>query len=308
MIEQVTRLTCGGFVLTTRMNHTMCDSLGLVQFLTMVGEIARGASISQFPVWQRELLSARDPPRITCAHHEYDHHEIVHCNEETTTNNDEMAHESFFIGPKEIESIRNQLPQNLRKCSTFEILSAYLWKCRTKALELNHNEIVGLSPFITAHGKHGLEVPNGYYGNAFAFPIALSKAGLLCQSPLGYALGLIKKAKAQMSAEYMRSVADFMVLKGRPKYRTKGNYLVGDTTHVGFNNVDFGWGEPIYGGPAGAIPFVSFYGRFRNSEGEDRIVVPILLPRPVMNKFHSELVRITTKENVDMKMANRSML
>ncbi|KAK7407010.1 hypothetical protein VNO78_08650 [Psophocarpus tetragonolobus] len=69
-----------------------------------------------------------------------------------------------------------------------------------------------------------------------------------------------------------------LFVQGRPKYRTKGNYLIGDTSDVGFYDVDFGWGSPIYGGPAGAVPFVSFYGRFTNSEGEDGFVVPFLLP------------------------------
>lgn len=277
------------------MNHTICDTLGLVQFLTMVSEIARGACISQYPVWQREqLFSTGDPPRLARAHPEYDHdHEIENIN-----NN--MTHESFFFGSKEIASIQNHLPQNLKNCTTFDMISACLWKCRTKSLGLNPNEVVGLSPFITARGKPGLEVPSGYYGNAFAFPIALSRAGLLCESPLEYALGLIKNAKAQMSAEYMSSVSDFMVLKGYPKYRTRGNYLVGDTTRVGFDDVDFGWGEPVYGGPAGAIPFVSFYGRFRNSEGEEGIVVPMLLPPLVMKRFLSELVKITTEEHVGL--------
>ncbi|KAG5013703.1 hypothetical protein JHK86_025964 [Glycine max] len=72
-----------------------------------------------------------------------------------------------------------------------------------------------------------------------------------------------------MSAEYVSSVVDLMVLKGRP--------------------------NPIYGGPAGAIPFVSFYGRFRDSEGEDWVVVPILLPHHVMKKFLFELVKITVR-------------
>lgn len=59
--------------------------------------------------------------------------------------------------------------------------------------------------------------------------------------------------------------------------------------------MDFGWGSPSYGGPAGAIPFVSFYGRFRDSEGEDWVVVPILLPHHVMKKFLFELVKITVR-------------
>ncbi|KAH0974672.1 hypothetical protein GBA52_016571 [Prunus armeniaca] len=73
LLIQVTRLSCGGFILALRLNHTMCDAAGLVQFLKAVGEMAQGAQApSTTPVWERELLGARDPPRITCVHHEYE--------------------------------------------------------------------------------------------------------------------------------------------------------------------------------------------------------------------------------------------
>ena len=51
----------------------MTDGIGLVQFMNALGEIAQGATApSILPVWQRELLNARDPPRVTCTHHEFD--------------------------------------------------------------------------------------------------------------------------------------------------------------------------------------------------------------------------------------------
>ena len=70
---RVTRLKCGGFIFVIRFNHKMADGFGLVQFMKAIAEIARGAyAPSIFPVWQRALLTTRDPPRITCRHPEYD--------------------------------------------------------------------------------------------------------------------------------------------------------------------------------------------------------------------------------------------
>ncbi|ESR59505.1 hypothetical protein CICLE_v10017548mg, partial [Citrus x clementina] len=40
LLIQVTR--CGGFILALRFNHTMCDAIGLVQFLKTIEEMARG--------------------------------------------------------------------------------------------------------------------------------------------------------------------------------------------------------------------------------------------------------------------------
>ncbi|MCI71674.1 benzyl alcohol O-benzoyltransferase-like, partial [Trifolium medium] len=41
--------------------------------MSAVGEISRGMNIPSIsPVWRRELLNARDPPRVTCTHREYE--------------------------------------------------------------------------------------------------------------------------------------------------------------------------------------------------------------------------------------------
>lgn len=69
----MTRLTCGGHILAIRFNHTMCDMLGFMQFLYAMVELSRGAhKPSVMPVWQREVLCARDPPKVTYTHHEYE--------------------------------------------------------------------------------------------------------------------------------------------------------------------------------------------------------------------------------------------
>ncbi|KAJ6360353.1 hypothetical protein OIU77_004376 [Salix suchowensis] len=70
ILIQVTRLKCGGFLFGLRLNHTMSDGSGLAQFLTAVGEMARGATAPSVPaVWERDVLNARNPPRVTCTHH-----------------------------------------------------------------------------------------------------------------------------------------------------------------------------------------------------------------------------------------------
>ncbi|KAA8527999.1 hypothetical protein F0562_035132 [Nyssa sinensis] len=146
LLIQVTRFICGGFVFAIRFNHTMSDGPGFVQFLNTVGEFARGSTDapSLSPVWQRELLNARHPPHITCTHHEYE--ELLDTKsttidmDEDDNNNNNMVQRSFFFGPKEIRAIRKHLPQHLRtSSSTFEVLTACLWRCRTIALQLDQS-------------------------------------------------------------------------------------------------------------------------------------------------------------------------
>nr|UUA44353.1 alcohol acyltransferase type III.2 [Vitis vinifera]UUA44357.1 alcohol acyltransferase type III.2 [Vitis vinifera]UUA44358.1 alcohol acyltransferase type III.2 [Vitis vinifera]UUA44360.1 alcohol acyltransferase type III.2 [Vitis vinifera]UUA44361.1 alcohol acyltransferase type III.2 [Vitis vinifera] len=293
ILIQVTRLRCGGFIFALRLNHTLSDAAGLIQFLNTIGEMAQGLSVpSLLPIWQRELLNARNPPQITRIHHEY---EKVTNTKGTLMAMDEnnLVHRSFFFGREEIRALRNRLPASLGACSTFEVLMACVWRCRTIAFAVDPDEVVGISCIINMRGKHGLELPPGYYGNAFVTPASITKAGMLCKNPLEFAIRLVKKAKAEMSQEYIKSVADLMVIKGRPLFTQPGNYIVSDVTRAGIGEVDFGWGKPVYGGVAKASPIISFRMWFRNSKGEEGNVIPICLPPPVMERFEQELKRMT---------------
>lgn len=291
ILIQVTRLKCGGFILALRLNHTMADAPGLVQFMNAVAELARGAqSPSIQPVWERHLLSARHPPRVTCEHREYD--EIADT-KGTIIPLDDMVHKSFFFGPTEIAALKRFIPPHV-KCSTFEILTACLWRCRTIALQPDPEELVRIMCIVNARSLFNPPLPSGFYGNAFAFPVAISTASNLSNNPIGYALDLIKKTKADVTQEYMKSLADLMVLKGRPHFTVVRTFVVSDVTRAGFADLDYGWGPPAYGGPAkggvGAIPGVaSFYIPFKNGKGEKGIVVPICLPGNAMDIFVKEL-------------------
>ena len=291
----MTRLRCGGFALALRYNHIMSDGMSILQFMNAVGhsmpvgEMAQGASAPSIPpLWQRELLNARNTPQVTFTHHEFD--KVVESKVCTSSLHD-MACNCFSFGPTQISAIRKKLPHHLHKSSTFEVLTACLWRCHTIAIQLDSEDEVHLIFDINVRNKFNL--PIGYYGNGIAVSLALTTAGKLCQNPLEYALELIKSAKNNVTEEYVRSLIDLLVIKGRPFLTMVNSYFVSDITRIRFEALDFGLGKAAFGGTGKIFPEPGLdpanYMPMKNSQGEEGIMVPMCLPTLAMERFVKEL-------------------
>ncbi|KAL8152440.1 hypothetical protein V2J09_010200 [Rumex salicifolius] len=298
---QVTRLLCGGFIVSLSANHAVTDASGLIQFLTAVTELARGADApSVLPVWKRDLLNARDPPRVTCAHREYD--EIAGAEDDNHGHDVDlsgMVYRSFFFGPVEHAALRRRAPPHLQRVSNFELLTACLWHCRTVALQFDDSDEVRVAFAVNARHKFNPPLPAGFYGNACAFPAAVAPAGKIRAGSLGYTLEQVKAAKDSVTEEYMRSLADLMVIRGRPHFTVAQTYLISDISRIGFSDLDFGWGKPVYGGPTdnGSVPHIaSYFIAFRNGKGEDGKMVPVCLPVAAMQRFVETLEGLLKEE------------
>ncbi|KAF8687809.1 hypothetical protein HU200_042747 [Digitaria exilis] len=308
LLFQVTRLTCGGFILCVRLNHTMADAQGMAQFLGAVAELARGAlAPSVPPVWERHLLEARNnpPPHAPALLHDNSSSIMVSLHDR-----EQLRHRSFFFGPKEIAAIRAELSPELQKRATkFDTIAGWLWKFRTVALAPDDsNEVMPLAIIVNARGRRSsIVIPAGYYGNAFVAPVATSTAGEICENPLSYTVELVNKAKDEVDMEYVRSMADLIVLRGRktPLPTAPGTYYLSDVTRARFEDHDFGWGRPVYGGPAEGVgsqsfPWVlSFVLPFKNANGEDGVVVPVCLPGPAMDRLVEEMGKLRLQPPVD---------
>ncbi|CAM8959302.1 unnamed protein product [Rhodiola kirilowii] len=284
LLFQVTRLRCGGFIVATRLNHSMSDAGGLAQFLTAVSEIALGASVpSVLPVWRRELLNARVPPRVTCVHHEF---ESIPA---SIGNLENKVLKSFIFGPDELSKLQKLLPPHLPRCTTFELLATVLWRSRTVAMNYNPSQEVQMICVVGARYKFNPPLPKGYYGNVLAHPAAKATAGSLTTNPIAYTLKLIQKAKNSVTEEYMRSLADYLVLNGRARY-TDTAFLVSDLTRVGLVDIDYGWGKAVYGAPAriASSGMATFFVPV-DHKGEKGVGFSVYLPPSAMDVFVKEI-------------------
>nr|KJB78759.1 hypothetical protein B456_013G017100 [Gossypium raimondii] len=214
------------------------------------------------PVWERYLLNARDPPRVTFTHHEYDR-------VEATVIMDNMVECSFFFGPVEVSLLRSLLPLHLRHCTKFELITACLLRCQTIAMNLDPEEQVRMLCIANVRSKFNPPLPSGYCGNVLVSPTAITTVKNLCHNPVGYAVELIKKAIANVTEEFIKSTADLFAIRGKSLYvpAVIGSYGISDLMHMGVENVDFGWGKAEFGGTAPkATGLVSFFIPTKNKD------------------------------------------
>ncbi|KMS95172.1 hypothetical protein BVRB_011590, partial [Beta vulgaris subsp. vulgaris] len=97
LFYDVTRLKCGAFILALRLNHTVADAAGIVQFLNAMVELAHGAQTPSIqPVWERHLFNIPNSPRVILEQREYDELDFIKATI-TPLLEDIMVHKSFFF-------------------------------------------------------------------------------------------------------------------------------------------------------------------------------------------------------------------
>ncbi|PNX57361.1 benzyl alcohol O-benzoyltransferase-like protein, partial [Trifolium pratense] len=215
-----------------------------------------------------------------------------------------IVHQSFLFTRAHVAALRCLVPLHLRQCTAFDLITACFWCCRTKALQLEPEDEVRMMCAVNARSRLSANHSSlvGYYGNCFAFPAAVTSVGkLICGNPLGYAVELIKKAKGQVTEEYMHSLADLMVIKERHLDTTIRSCVVSDMIRAKYTNVNFGWGDAVYGGVvkggAGPFPGATFIVSHKNAKEEEGLILLTYLPYEDMKRFAEELDKMFGNQN-----------
>ncbi|KAG4938328.1 hypothetical protein JHK86_044469 [Glycine max] len=284
LVAQVTKFKCGGFALGLCMNHCMFDGIGAMEFVNSWGEAARDLPLSIPPVLDRSMLKARNPPKI-----EHLHQEFADIEDKSSTNSlyveDEMVYRSFCFEPERLKQLKMKAMEDgaLEKCTTFEVLSAFVWIARTKALKLLPDQQTKLLFAVDGRAKFNPPLPKGYFGNGIVLTNSVCQAGELTEKPFSFGVRLIQDAIKMVTDSYMRSAIDyFEVTRARPSLAC--TLLITTWSRLSFHTTDFGWGDPVLSGPV-SLPekeVILFL-----SHGQERRNINVLLglPAPVMKIF-----------------------
>ncbi|KAM0846487.1 hypothetical protein ACQ4PT_055641 [Festuca glaucescens] len=300
---RVTQLKCGGFVIGLHMCHCIADGFGILQFIKSIADFACGELIpTTLPVWKRDIFIARMPPSISHVYLAYKPFlRGLDCTDDDvmlSTPPESMEVQYLFFGPKEMEILRSHVPEHLSKTTTtFELLTAVMWRCRTIALGYEASQKVRLMFTLNTRGrsiKGESAVPRGYYGNAHFSPLVEVIVDELATKPLAHIVELMHKVKLETTKDCMKSMVDLMALwRERSPFGMDRTYEVSDTKWVGGNALQFGKAEFVAVGTPHAGDFtsklISYHTKCKNKDGEDSTVVSILLPKLVMEKFTKEM-------------------
>jgi len=212
---------------------------------------------------------------------------------------EEMVVDYFVFGPAEMKTLESHVRGHhlSHPATTFELLTAVMWRCRTIALGYKSGQPVRLMITMNARGRwkrHTL-IPWGYYGNAHFSPIAELTVDELCGQTLAGTVELVRKTKLSVTKECMGSMVDTTAyIRQWPSLTMDRTYEVSDTRWIAAGNgLQLGWAEYVGGGIPLAGDLTSKLGshhmRCKNEDGEDSTVVSLLLPRPAMERFKKEM-------------------
>ncbi|KAI3939808.1 hypothetical protein MKW92_022999 [Papaver armeniacum] len=238
LVAQVTKFKCGGFSLGLSMDHIIFDGIGATEFVNSWGEVTRGLPISNPPFLDRTLLKARVPPMVKFSHA---FEQIIDMSSDTVALLEEetLVNKSFVFRLEKLEQLKKEAMEDevLKKCTTFETLTAFMWKAQTKSLRLHPDQQVRVLFTVDARSK--LDPP---------LPKRILRAKEILDNPLSSTIQKIQEKIKMVTNDYIRSGIDFFEEQHERKPLTYTIFL-NAWSRLAFHSVDFGWGGPIYSGP-----------------------------------------------------------
>ncbi|KAL5228388.1 hypothetical protein ABZP36_016653 [Zizania latifolia] len=252
LLVQVTTFACGGFVVGFRFSHAVADGPGAAQFMTAVGEFARGAeSITVEPLWGREVIPNPSTALIGSL--------------PNPAGAKRLEYLAIDISADYIDHFKRQYNAAANvgggaRCSAFEVLIAKAWQSRTRAAGFEADSTVNLCFAMNARPLLHASLPRGgvgFYGNCYYIMRVSAPAGKVASSSVTEVVKIIKDGKRRMPSEFARWAAGEMA---SDPYQITSDYrtlLVSDWTRLGFAEVDYGWGPPAHVVPLTNLDYIA---------------------------------------------------
>ncbi|KAL7106435.1 hypothetical protein ACP275_07G113700 [Erythranthe tilingii] len=238
-VFQITSFKCGGFAIGMSTNHILFDGLGAKLV---------------YPTMTVRILAARSPPHVSFPHPEFlkldlpvgpgSSPPVFECSVE------KLDFKIFKLTTTQISQIKDNISKSSKidKISTFAVVAALIWWCKAFSddMEYNKDRVSTLLNVIDIRPRVNPQLPSSYSANA-VLPLGVSET---CEEikngPFSKLVEIIIEGAKEMTHEYVKSAFDWLEMnRGIPH----GDYMVSSWLRLGFDEVEYAWGKPMYSCP-----------------------------------------------------------
>ncbi|XP_031274324.1 shikimate O-hydroxycinnamoyltransferase-like [Pistacia vera] len=261
LVIQLTFFKCGGVCLGIGLHHAVADGPSGIHFINTWADVACGLPISIAPFIDPTILHAMTPPNPTFDHTEYHSSPSMKTQQvETSAVVRSTSVASLKISSDQINTLKARLEKDYgAKCSTYEILTAHIWRCLCKARGLSDDQPTRL--YIPTDGRSRLNppLPSGYLGNVIFITSLIFLSDEIQSEPLISTIEKIHKELKRRDDEYLKSALAYLEqnhdemthnLFQRAHSFKSPNLKITSWSHMPIYEADFGWGRPIFVGRA----------------------------------------------------------
>ena len=165
------------------MQHTLADGPSALHFINSWADKARGLPLKVAPFFDRTLPRARCPPTPIFRHVEYEPSPPL--KNSASTDPKPLVVSVLKLTADQLNSFKAKVTNEnaTTKYSTYSILTARIWRCATKARDLEDDQEVKLLMPIDGRRRLDPPLPLGYYGNVIFHATPIVRAGDLLSEP-----------------------------------------------------------------------------------------------------------------------------
>ncbi|XP_057488217.1 brassinosteroid-related acyltransferase 1 [Actinidia eriantha] len=264
VVAQVTRFGCGGYSLGIGTSHSLFDGHAAYNFLhawASLSNIKASQPLNHHhplhpPVHERgrfletketndSCRNSNPTTRVVAIDHLYQL--IREAADDRSVENYVLR--TFHLSGEMIERLKqNVFGEERGRFSSFEVVSAHLWKARTKALGLTKDRLVCLQFAVDTRNKMVPPLPKGFTGNAYVLASVALTAGQLEEGHVAIA-EKIKKAKNSITNDYIDAYIKALDGPQANLPPLKELTLVSDWRRLPFHKVGFMGEEAAYVSP-----------------------------------------------------------
>ncbi|MED6171275.1 hypothetical protein PIB30_039265 [Stylosanthes scabra] len=244
---QLTKLK-DGLAMGLAFNHAVLDGTSTWQFMSSWAEICSGAPSTVAPPFLDRTKARNTRVKLDLS--------VPEPNGPSSENGEKpkpkLREKIFKFSESAIDKIKSTVNENppsdgSKPFSTFQALSAHVWRHITHARNLKPEDYTVFTVFVDCRKRIDPPMPEAYFGNLIQAIFTVTAAGLLSAHPSQFGASMVQKA---IEAHNAKAIDERnKEWESAPKifqFKDAGVncVAVGSSPRFKVYDIDFGWGKP----------------------------------------------------------------